>query len=457
MLDLAIRNGTLVLPDYMGPMDIGILNGSIVELASTGQLRSAHQEIDASTLLVLPGLIDAHVHVNQPLGAFTTRDTFADATRAAAFGGTTMIVDFAIPDPGESSLQNFERKSAQAADDAFVDYGFHGCITNADAYSLQDIPKLIERGASSIKVFMVYKDRLMLTHGEIREVMRKVASHHGVLFVHAEDSGIIDYLIAQQLTSGNMSARFHLLTRPNISELTAISMITNVVEETNCPTYFVHMSCAEAQEVLLSARNRALPIRAETCPHYLALTSQVYEGPHPENFVCSPPIRSEYDQTALWKMIQAGLIQTVNSDHCGYDTAQKHQFSDDFTKIPNGLPGVETRNLVMFSAALTKGFLSLQDVVALTATNVAKMLGIYPHKGTLAIGSDADIVLYDPNDDWTLHATDLHMNTDYTPFEGVRLRGKPRMTLVRGEVVMRDGQIVTNAGHGHFVKTAAHW
>jgi dihydropyrimidinase len=217
------------------------------------------------------------------------------------------------------------------------------------------------------------------------------------------------------------------------------------------------MSCGEAQEVLRSARNRRLPIRAETCPHYLTLTSQVYEGPHPENFICSPPIRSERDSVALWEMIREGLIQSVNSDHCGYDTEQKSKFRNDFTKIPNGLPGVETRNLILYSEAVGKGRLAVEDFVALTSTNVARMLGVYPRKGTIAIGSDADIVIYDPDSNWTLHSTDLHMKTDYTPFEGVSIKGRPRMTIVRGEIVMQDGQLLGQPTHGQFVATAARW
>ncbi|HET7638224.1 MAG TPA: dihydropyrimidinase [Ktedonobacteraceae bacterium] len=457
MLDLVIRNGTVVLPDQGTQMDIGIQHGRIVELASTGQLGDARKVIDADKLLVFPGLIDAHVHVDQPLGEFVTNDKFGDATRAAAFGGTTMIVDFAIPDPGELPLHAFERKQALARDESYVDYGFHGCVTNGEVQSLQDIPRLIERGGSSIKAFMVYKDRLMLSHGEIREVMHTIASHNGVLFIHAEDAEIIDYLIAHRLATKDTTPYTHLLARPNISELTAISMVVNLVEETGCPTYFVHMSCAEAQEVLRSARNRRLPIRAETCPHYLTLTSQVYEGPHPENFICSPPIRSERDSVALWEMIREGLIQSVNSDHCGYDTAQKSKFRNDFTKIPNGLPGVETRNLILYSEAVGKGRLAVEDFVALTSTNVARMLGVYPRKGTIAIGSDADIVIYDPDSNWTLHSTDLHMKTDYTPFEGVSIRGRPRMTIVRGEIVMQDGQLLGQPTHGQFVATAARW
>ena len=457
MLDLAIHNGTVVLPDYEARVDVGILNGSVVELTSPGQLGAAQKVIDATGLLVFPGLIDAHVHVDQQLGEFVSRDTFASATKAAAFGGTTTIVDFAIPNRGELPLHAFERKRNVASKESYVDFSFHGCVTNTKDASLHDIPELIERGATSIKAFMVYRDRLLLSHGEIREVMRTVTANRGILFIHAEDAGIIDYLVERQVASGDTAPYAHSITRPSISELNAISTITNLVAETHCPTYFVHMSCAEAQDVLRSAQARKLPIRAETCPHYLVLNSQVYEGPNPEFFVCSPPIRSEHDGATLWNMIKEGLIHTVNSDHCGYDTEQKSKFRDNFTKLPNGLPGIETRNLIMYSEGVGKGHLSAQEFVALTSTNIARLLGIYPRKGTIAVGSDADITLYDPNASWTLHTSDLHMNTDYTPFEGIHITGKPHTTIVRGEVVMQDGQLLGKQTHGQFVATAAGW
>ena len=457
MLDLVIQNGTIVLPDYEASLDIGVRDGRVVELASPGQLGSAQKVIDAAGLLVFPGLIDAHVHVDQQLGEFVSRDTFATATSAAAFGGTTTIVDFAIPNPGELPLHAFERKREVAGKQSYVDFCFHGCVTNGQDESLRDIPLLIERGVTTIKAFMVYKDRLLLSHGAVREVMRTVVAHNGALFIHAEDAGIIAYLIERLVASGNTAPAAHLLARPNIAELSAISTVVNLVGETHCPTYFVHMSCAEAQDVLRSAQARRLPIRAETCPHYLALNSQVYEGPNPEYFVCSPPIRAERDGAALWDMIKEGLVHTVNSDHCGYDTEQKSRFRDNFTRLPNGLPGIETRNLILYSEGVGKGRMSAREFVALTSTNIARMLGIYPRKGTIAVGSDADITLYDPAASWTLHSADLHMNTDYTPFEGMRITGKPHTTIVRGEVVTSDGQLQGPSTHGQFVPTSASW
>lgn len=453
MLDLVIRNGTVVQADSTVETDIGILDGKVASLGQSGQLMAAREEIDASGLYVFPGFIDAHVHINLPLGEFVTNDKFADATRAAAHGGTTMIVDFAIPDLGESSLEAIERKLSEADGNAYVDYSLHGCLVSAGESSVEEIPRLLELGVGTIKMFMVYKDRLMLTSGEIRTIMRKLATHGATALVHAEDPGIIDHLVDLESAAGTGSPLAHVRAHPNSSEVTAMWTIVALVEETGCPTYFVHVSAGEASGVLRYARERELPLKAETCPHYLSLASDLYEGENGRNYVCSPPLRSRADNKVLWNLIKDGLIQVVNSDHCGYDTGQKHRFSDDFTKIPNGLPGVETKNILLYSEGVSSGRLTLQEFVALTSTSMAKMLDVYPAKGMIGIGSDGDLVLFDPNECWTLQAQDLHMQTDYSPFGGFEIKGRPKTTLVRGEVVVRDGELVGSADHGRFVST----
>lgn len=453
LLDLVIHNGTVVTADSTLEMNVGILDGKIAHLGHPGQSVEAKEEIDASGLYIFPGFIDAHVHINLPLGEFVTNDEVADATRAAAHGGTTTIVDFAIPDPGESSLEAFERKLSEANGNAYVDYSLHGCLVSADEDSIAQIPKLMDWGVGTIKMFMVYKDRLLLTSGEIRAVMQELARHGGTALIHAEDPGIIDHLVDQESASGTSSPLSHVRAHPNSSEVTAMWTIATLVEETGCPTYFVHVSTGESREVLSHARNKGLPLQAETCPHYLSLTSELYEGEDTRNYVCSPPLRSKSDAEALWSLIEDSLIQVVNSDHCGYDTGQKHRFPDDFTKIPNGLPGVETKNIILFSEGVGSGRLTLQEFVALTSANMARMLDVYPAKGTVAVGSDADLVLFDPDETWTLRAQDLHMPTDYSPFEGFEIRGRPKTTVVRGQVVIRDGELVGSAGYGRFVPT----
>jgi dihydropyrimidinase len=317
------------------------------------------------------------------------------------------------------------------------------------------LPELIERGASSVKMFMVYEGRLRLSHGEIKDVMAVLAEENGMALVHAEDQEIIAQEVEAQVNAGATDYTTHPTTHPNVSETAAMWTITELVDAVDCPTYFVHVSTEQSRKVLENARDRDLPIIGETCPHYLSLASEVYQRDTGENFVCSPPIRSEESKEALWELVAEDLIQTINSDHCGYDTAQKQRFQDDITKMPNGLPGVETKNYLTYTEGVANDRLSLQDFVKLTSTNAAKILGIYPQKGSLAVGSDADLVVYDPEADWTLHADDLHMETDYTPFEGFDISGAVELTMVGGEIVVRDGDLVGQEGQGQFVETNA--
>ncbi len=424
-------------------MDIGVRDGKIVTLTDVGSLSDdTEQTIDASGQYVFPGFIDSHVHVKIPLGEFVTRDGFTDATRAAAHGGTTTIVPFAIPDPDETPLEAYKRRRQDADGDVFTNYGLHACLTEVTETTLGELPELIDRGAASVKMFMVYEGRLMVSHGEIRDAFKTIEENDGLALIHAEDEEIIGHLIEQQVERGETDYSVHPDMHPNVSETTAMWTIADLVEETDCPAFFVHVSTKEAQRVLESAADRELPLLAETCPHYLTLRREVYNREDGEKFVCSPPIRSRENNNRLWEMLERGAIQTVNSDHCGYDTEQKEQYRDDITRMPMGLPGVETRNTVFYTDAVAEGRLPVERFVDLTATNIAKMLGLYPHKGSISVGADADLVIFDPEAEWTLEAEKLHMTTDYTPFAGKQMRGRPTATIVGGEVVVEDGTLV---------------
>jgi len=453
MYDMTIRNGTVVTSDTHMQADVGIRDGTIVALGEPQSLEEGEREIDATNRYLFPGFIDSHTHVKIPLGEFITNDGFEAVTRAAAFGGTTTIVDFAIPDPEESPLEAFRRKRNDADENAYVNYGLHACITDVTSDTHKEIAELIQRGASSVKMFMVYEGRLRLTHGDIRAVMETVAAENGLALIHAEDQTIINQEIDEHQEVGETDYTNHPATHPNVSETTAMWVVSELVADTECPTYFVHVSTAQAERVLEAARREDLPLRAETCPHYLTLTEEVYQRDDGENYVCSPPVRDAASRDRLWELINEGLIQMVNSDHCGYDTQQKQKYQDDITRMPNGLPGVETRNTIMYSEGVATDRLSPSQFVSLTSTVTSKVLGLYPQKGTITVGADADIAIYDPETEWTLNTAELHMETDYSPYNGFTLKGRPETTIVGGEVVVDNNRLVGDLECGSFVPT----
>lgn len=449
-LDTAITNGHVVTETAINEVDVGILNGKIMSIASPGTLTAdATTVIDAAGSLVLPGFIDSHVHVNLELGEYTTTDSMVDLTRAAAHGGISTVLPFAIPNQGERPLDALARRRDEAAGDAYVDYSFHGCLTEATESNLDQIPELIERGAASIKAFMVYEDRLMLNDGDLRAVMGRTADAGGTMLIHAEDNAIIDHLVEKHRKQGDTTYTAHGDTHPPVSEAAAMWTVSELVSESGCPTLLVHASTKGTKAIVAKGEREDLPLAVETCPHYLTLTSDVYDRDDGERFICSPPVRSSEHRDALREMVASSLIDIVNSDHCGYTTAQKRDNRDDITQMPNGLPGVETTAPLLFSDGVVDGSLSIHQFVRLMSTNVAKLFGLYPSKGTLTVGSDADIVLFDSDAEWTIDARSLHMATDYSPFDGRTVTGRVETVLVRGETVL-DGELVGNPSVGEY-------
>jgi dihydropyrimidinase len=437
-VDTAITNGRVVTEDTSIDADIGIRNGRIANIAASGTLAAdAARVIDATGRLVLPGFIDSHVHVNLELGEYTTTDSMADLTRAAAHGGVTTVIPFAVPDEGKSPLDALTRRLDEAAGDAYVDYSFHGCLTGATESHLEQIPELIDRGAASIKAFLVYENRLMLDDGELRAVMGRTADAGGTMLVHAEDNAIINRSVERHRERGDMAYAVHDDTHPPVSETAAMWTVSELVAESDCPTLLVHASAKRTDAVIAHAEREHLPLAVETCPHYITLTDNVYDCDDGERFVCSPPVRASDHRDALRELVAASQIAVVNSDHCGYTTAQKRRHRDDITRMPNGLPGVETTAPLLFSE-VADGTLSVQQFVRFMSTNVAKLFGLYPKKGTLAVGSDADIVVFNPDTEWTIDAETLHMATDYSPFDGRSVTGRAETVFVRGERVVDE-------------------
>lgn len=450
MLDLVLRGGHVVGPDGVRRTDIAIRGGAIVAIGDGVTFPAAERTLNATGMYVLPGLIDSHVHFAQPLGAHTMVDDWHTATAAAACGGVTTVVDFAIPAPGELPLAALGRRQREARS-AVIDYGFHGCMTAATPEALGQVKDLVVQGTATVKMFTVYPGVVMLNYGEVRAVLRELAAAGGLALVHAEDETIIARETALCRNAGHLGPESHALSRPPVAETTAVAAVLELLRETGGACLFVHVSSEGSGPLLRAARSSGLSVYAETCPQYLALTEEVYQAPGGEKYICSPPIRSSRHQDALWRMIGEGLIQVINSDHCGYSTAQKAGARGDFTLAPNGLPGVETRLSVLLAEGVARGRLDWVRLAELTSTNVARLMGLYPRKGVIALGADADLVVVDPAVGGYLRAADLHHGSDYTPFEGMRLAGRPVCTISRGEVVAEGGRCVARPGRGQFV------
>lgn len=451
MLDLILKNGTVVNFNSTLETDLGIKDGKIVIMGDSKFFPESQKTIDAKEKHVMPGMIDSHVHINLKMGEFTTLDSFHNASLAAAYGGTTTIVEFAIPYENETPLAAVERRIQESSKNTVINYSFHGCVVKGNKESYQSVEELITGGIPTIKMFTVYKDIVMVGKGEILEVLKIIRNKGGLAKFHAESADIIDYQIESFIQRNKTSTIYHAKSRPSIAEYEAMSSLLPLIEFTEAPSLFVHMSTQLGAQSLSRYRDK-LPIFTEVCPHYLILNEKVYEKEDGQNYICSPPIRSEQEKDGLWRMIKDGLVDIVNSDHCCYDTYQKEKYNDYFPKAPNGLPGIETRGITFFSEGVAKEKISVNRFVEMTSTNVAKLMGMFPQKGLIGIGSDADIVIFDGNITYPLTTNDLHMQTNYTPFEGLKITGKPIHTIINGQHVIEDGKLINSYFRGEFVK-----
>jgi dihydropyrimidinase len=451
VLDLIISGGHIVNADGSVDADIGIKDGKIACIGRKSDFGQAVKTIDASGKLVMPGLIDSHVHIDDAQGEFFTKDQVETGTIAAAYGGTTTMVQFAIPVGDERPIQALEKRMHAAKDVSVIDYSFHGAITHLNDQSLADVRDILTGGFPSIKMFTVYRGEVMLEQLGIYKVLQLIGKHCGVAKIHAENADMIEANVAEYVRRGLTTPYYHPLTRPPVTEVTAVANLLPMIEETDAATVFVHMTTSQVCDYIRWAKKR-MPVFTEFCPHYLTLTEQVYSRPDAQNYMCNPPMRAQADQDGLWKMVSEGLCDVINSDHSCFDLAQKASHKDDFTKEPNGLPGIETRAAIIFSEGVAKGRITENDFVRMLSTNDAKLMGMFPQKGILAAGSDADIVLWDPNASYVLHAGDLHMGTDYTPFEDFHITGKLTHTLIRGNIIVEDGKFVGDRFKGRMVR-----
>ena len=451
-----VKGGTIVTASDIYAADVLIEDGVISLIGKDlGATITADTTVDATGKYVIPGGIDVHVHLSMPFGGTESADDFESGTIAAAHGGTTSIVDFAIQDYGGSLHTALETWFKKAEGKAVIDYSFHIIVREINDKILGEMDEMVRReGITSFKLFMAYKNVFMLDDASIFRAMRRTADNGGLICMHAENGGVIDVLVEKALAEGKTAPKYHALTRPTTAEGEATRRAIALAEIAGVPVYIVHLSCADALEKVREARDLGLPAHAETCPQYLFLDYSDYEKPGFEGakYVMSPPLREKWNQDALWKGLAGNDLQVVSTDHCPFCMKeQKELGKDDFSKIPNGAPGIETRLTLLYDGGVRTGKISLNRFVELTSTSPAKMMGLYPKKGTIAVGTDGDLVVFDPNATMTLGVETLHMKVDYNPYEGRVVQGVPTTVLSRGNVIVDKGQFLGKAGDGKFV------
>ncbi|MDX9861115.1 MAG: dihydropyrimidinase [Rhodospirillales bacterium] len=458
--DLVIRNGTVATAAEVSPCDLGIVGGRVVAMAESIALGSGHREIDAAGKLVLPGGVDAHCHFDQPTGdGSQMADDFRTGTLSAACGGTTTVIPFACQSKGASLRAAVEDYHRRAQGKAVVDYAFHLIVSDPSEQVLgQELPALIRDGYTSFKIYMTYDD-LKLDDRQILDVLALARRDGAMAMIHAENSDCIAWLTEKLELAGRTAPYYHALSRPPVAEREATHRVISLAELVDVPILIVHVSGREAIEQIRWAQGRGLRVYAETCPQYLFLTA---EDLHVDGFegakcICSPPPRDAASQEAVWDGLENGVFQVFSSDHAPfrYKDANGKMLNGteaSFRHVPNGIPGVETRLALLFSEGVGKGRIELTRFVELTSANPARIYGLYPRKGTIAVGADADLAIWNPDREVTITNAMLHHNVDYTPYEGMRVRGWPETVVSRGEIIVEGGGFVGGAGRGRFLK-----
>lgn len=449
-----IKNGRIVtaVDDYRA--DILIEGGKVSMIAATIDVE-ADRVIDAKGRLVIPGGIDPHTHMELPFGGTAASDTFETGTRAAAFGGTTTIIDFAVQSKGMSLQEAVDVWHKKADGQTAIDYGFHLICTDLPDSRLTEMKGLIDQGVSSFKLFMAYPGVFLVDDGTIFKAMTVAGENGGLICMHAENGVVIDVIVKRALAEGKTAPKYHALTRPTKAEAEGVHRAIALADMAHAPVYIVHLSCEDALLEVTRARDLGINAYAETCPQYLFLDYTAYEKPGFEGakYVMTPALRDQWNQEKLWRGLKFNDLQVISTDHCPFCMKeQKELGKDDFSKIPNGAPGVEDRMSLVFNGGVAQGRIDLNRFVELTSTNAAKIFGLFPRKGTIAVGSDADIVIFDPEETRTISAKTHHMNVDYSAYEGVKVQGVTKTVISRGEVIIEDGKYVGRKGQGSFLK-----
>jgi dihydropyrimidinase len=457
MATLLVRNGIVITATDLYEGDVFVAGDKIAAIGSSLQM-NADRVIDAKRKYVVPGGIDVHTHLDMPFGGTRSADDFESGTIAAAHGGTTSIVDFAIQYKGQTLHHAWETWMKKAEGKAAIDYGFHMIITDLSDQVEEEMDALVRQGVTSFKLFMAYPGVFMLDDASIFRALLRTGQNGGTICMHAENGGVIDVLVKNALAEGKTAPKYHALTRPARAEGEATHRAIALAEMADVPIYIVHLSAAEALEMVTEARDRGLPAFAETCPQYLFLSYENYEEPgfNGAKYVMSPPLRPTETQERLWRGLAFNDLQAISTDHCPFCMKeQKTLGRNDFSKIPNGAPGIETRMSLVYDGGVRTGRISLNRFVELTSTSPAKIFGLFPRKGTIAPGSDADIVIFDPEKKVRLSQKTLHMKVDYNPYEGREVVGVTDTVISRGRVIIDGGKFVGRAGSGAFIKRAS--
>jgi dihydropyrimidinase len=452
-----ITGGTVVSAKVSIIADV-LIEGSLITAVAPHIERGSHAIIDATGMLVLPGGIDVHTHLDMPFGGTTSADDYEWGTRAAAIGGTTTVIDFALQTIGRRMQEAYATWRKKSEGKACIDYALHMAVTDLgpDAAWIDDVDAMVAEGITSFKIFMAYPGVLMVNDATIFELMQRTATLGALVCVHAENGTVIDTIVHQALAAGNTGPLHHALTRPTVAEAEAVHRVVALSELAGASVYIVHVSSEDAMREVKAARARHLPVMGETCTQYLVLSIEDDMGKpgfEDAKYVFTPPLREKKNQQPLWHALEDDTLQVVSTDHCPFRFVdQKTLGLGDFTKIPNGGPGIENRMQLIFHHGVNAGRIRLERFVELTAEAPAKIFGMYPKKGTITAGSDADILIWDPAADYTIEAATQSMHTDYSIFEGFKVRGNVRQVFSRGELIVQDGNFLGTVGRGQYLK-----
>lgn len=451
-MSVLIKNGRIITAadDFTGDI---FIKGETIKVIGEGLNIEADQYIEASGMLIFPGGIDPHVHLAMPFMGTYSSDDYETGTRAALYGGTTTVIDFVLQTQGHSLKEALEEWQSRANGNVVGDYSFHMAVTDFNEDTKKEIKDIIEtEGITSFKTFMAYKGALMIDDRQMVGLMNEVKEQGGMVTTHATNGDMIDYLVAKHRSEGRLSPLYHYLSQPEVTEAEASARFANMAHYTGCPSYIVHLTCEGALNAVRDATKRNQQVFVETCIQYLVLDASLYEKDfEAAKWVMSPPLREKKDQATLWAGINQGLVNLVGTDHCPFMWEQKKMGEFDFAKIPNGHPAIEHRMELLYSEGVAKDKITLNKFVEITSTNAAKIFGMFPRKGTIAAGSDADLVIFDPMIHHKLSATTHHMNVDYSAYEGWEVTGKCKTVLLRGKVVIDENKCLAEKGNGKFI------